>query len=196
VFHQIFIEQQYALIGDLKECNLIIDCGANAGYATLFFLNKFPRANILAIEPEYSNFKICERNLSFYKKRVKCINSAVWSSRTGLVISRNPYGNGFDWAFQVNEAGSEEPDLYSVDIDSLIHEAGSNVIDLLKIDIEGAESEIFNTKYSKWLSKTKNLMIELHNESCKQIFFNALSSFQYNLATSGEITACKNITLK
>jgi len=43
---------------------VIIDAGANIGMATLFFTHKYPRAKIVAIEPEASNFAILSKNCS------------------------------------------------------------------------------------------------------------------------------------
>jgi hypothetical protein len=52
----------------------------------------------------------------------------------------------------------------------LPHEA---TVDLLKIDIEGAEAEIF-ANCQTWISRIKNLMIELHSPYSEDLFLNDL----------------------
>ncbi len=82
------------------------------------------------------------------------------------------------------------------DITSLLHLANRDQIDLLKIDVERAELEIFGKTAAAWLPKVRNLCIELHGPDCEEIFFNALSSFQYDLGHSGELTICTNLQPK
>ena len=41
---------------------LIIDCGANAGYASIYFSNEFPKAKIYSIEPESKNYEVLRQN--------------------------------------------------------------------------------------------------------------------------------------
>lgn len=87
-FNDIFVEQGYACLNDIKNPKLIMDCGAYVGYSTVWFLNKYPDACVIAIEPCTRNFAVCQRNLRPYGKRVSLIHSAVWSHRTGLVVCR------------------------------------------------------------------------------------------------------------
>ena len=68
--------------------------------------------------------------------------------------------------------------------------------DILKIDIESAETVVFSQNYEKWLRKVQNIVIELHGEECEAIFFKAMSPYKYDLYTSGELTVCRNITLR
>ena len=58
VFNQIFIEQEYACLNHVKDPKLIMDCGANVGYSSLWFLNRYPGAHMIAIEPDAGNFKL------------------------------------------------------------------------------------------------------------------------------------------
>jgi hypothetical protein len=69
---------------------------------------------------------------------------------------------------------------------------GIDRVDLLKIDIEGSEAELF-AHNTGWLSRARNICIELHGGQCREIFFNALSGFDYELVEAGESTLCLNI---
>jgi FkbM family methyltransferase len=198
VFTQIFLFEEYSCIKDLKEPKVIIDCGANVGYSSIYFLNKYPNASVIAIEPDPENFKVCEKNLSYYDERVSLINSAIWSQKTGLIISKaENWGNAYEWAMQVKECKEgQEPDIYAISIDDLLEDYGLSSIDLLKVDIEGSEAEIFAKNYENWLNKVKNIVIELHSEECEKEFFKALSMYDYELSRFGELTICKKISLK
>ncbi|MFH1868898.1 MAG: FkbM family methyltransferase [Candidatus Omnitrophota bacterium] len=173
---------------------LIIDCGAYIGCSSIYFLNQYPEAHVVAIEPHSKNFKICHRNLKPYKKRVTLIHSAVWSHRTGLVAYETDWG---EWAVQVRECRKgEKPNISAVNLYDLLEKSGFGCIDILKIDIERSELEVFSHNYDRWLSRVKHIAIELHDEQCKEVFFKTLSQYKYDLSYSGELVICKNISLK
>lgn len=176
---------------------LIIDCGAYIGCSSIYFLNQYPDAHVVAVEPSSENFKICHRNLKPYKERVTLICSAVWSHGTDLVAHKASWGDGQEWAVQVGEyRKGEKPNVSAVSIYDLLEKSGFDCIDILKIDIEKSELEIFSHSYDKWLSRVKNIAIELHGEQCKEVFFKTLSQYKYDLSYSGELVICKNISLK
>lgn len=198
VFTQIFLWEEYSCVGNLEEPKIIIDCGANVGYASVYFLNKYPNAHVIAIEPDRENFKLCEKNLSGYPGRVSLIKSAIWSHQTGLSIyKKDDWGDAYEWGIQVKECQEgREPDIYAIGIDDLLENYGLTSIDLLKIDIEGAEAIVFSKNHEKWLDKVKNIVIELHGKECEKVFFNALSMYDYELSKFGELTSCQNLSIK
>ena len=79
VFSQIFIEQEYACLDDLKGVEFVVDCGANVGYSSAYFLSRFPNCHVVAIEPDPNNFAMLQRNMAPYGNRVKTIQAGVWS---------------------------------------------------------------------------------------------------------------------
>ena len=77
VFEQIFVNREY----DFKLHNypgLIIDGGANIGLASIRFANKFPRAEIIAVEPDNSNFEMLIKNTANYEN-IRLIKSGIWN---------------------------------------------------------------------------------------------------------------------
>lgn len=195
MFHQIFIFREYTCIDNLDEPRFIIDAGANVGYASVYFLNKYPNAQIVAIEPDEENFNICRKNLSVYQERASVIKSGVWSHETALTVC-NEDGRE-KCAVQVKECEEgETPDIYAIDIDSLLKKDNVTTIDLLKMDIEGSETVVFSKNYQNWLAKVKNIVIELHGPECEQALFKALSPYKYDLSTYGELTICQGLSFK
>lgn len=62
-------------------------------------------------------------------------------------------------------------------------------IDILKIDIEGSEMELFENNYEGWLSKTKVLIIELHDSKrngASKSFFKAISNYNFTMIIKEE----------
>ncbi len=196
VFKQIFLQEEYAALKDLDDPKLIVDCGANVGYSSLYFLNQYPNTTIIAVEPDPENFKVCERNLAPYQDRVSLMQSAIWSHPAQL-RSNFSKGPGNEWAVRVKECRpGEESNLVSTDIATLLENSDFETIDLLKIDVEGAEAVIFSHNFDTWLKKVKNIVIELHGKACENAFFQALSAYNYERSKQGELTICRSIAPK
>jgi FkbM family methyltransferase len=193
VVDQVFVHQGYAPLWNLDRPRFILDLGANVGYASALFASMYPSARVLAVEPDPANFRYCAENLKPYGDRVRTLLGAVWARRTRLALSRGLAGDGRDWATQVYEAGlSDEASVEAWDIASLLELSGESVIDLAKIDIEGSEAEIFSADTS-WLSCVRNICIELHGDGCREVFFRALSGYDYEMVERGENTILLNV---
>jgi len=194
VFRQIFAFDEYACLRAVRSPSLIFDLGANVGYSSAYFLNCFPTAKVLAVEPDPANYEVCRANLAAYGGRVKLVLGAVWSSRSRLVLSRDGWGDHREWASRVLTGGdSDDASVEGWDITGLLQMAGGQHIDILKVDIERSELEVFGHGSSSWLPKVGNICIELHGADCEEVFFHALRGFDYHLERSGELTVCLNM---
>lgn len=192
VFYQIFIEREYRCLDDVRSADFIIDCGANVGYSTAYMLSRFPNARVVAVEPDSSNFACLKQNLSSYGDRVTLVHSGVWSHPCGLVMSEDRFRDGMEWSRQVREARpGEAPAMTAVDIATILRDAGSDRISILKIDVEGAEREIFSHGFEQWLPRVDNLVIELHGEENRRIFFKAIESEGFKVSACEELTVCR-----
>jgi FkbM family methyltransferase len=191
VFDQIFVRCEYTPIcKGVKNPEFILDLGANVGFASALFASRYPAARILAVEPDPRNFALCQKNLKVYGTRAQVLKGAVWSCCTRLDLS---YENGDGWGTRVNTpSGSDGGKVTAWDLPALLQMFGIDRVDLLKIDIEGSEAELF-AHNTGWLSRARNICIELHGGQCREIFFNALSGFDYELVEAGESTLCLNI---
>jgi FkbM family methyltransferase len=167
----------------LNEADRIIDAGANIGLAAIYFTNIFPKATIIAIEPEVNNFHQLEKNTAPYKG-IYCENAAIWGKEETVAIS-NPGSPSA--GFMVSPAivlinGNPIP---AVPISSLMNKYNWQEVDIVKMDIEGAEKEVFaNNNAFEWLSKTKLLIIELHDNyvaNCSKTLFKALEPFEFEV---------------
>ena len=150
VFSQIFISDDYGPLVILQNINLIVDCGANIGYSSAYFLSMFPEAHVIAVEPDRRNYEILKKNLSAYGDRVTTICSAIWSHKAGLKLHMGEFG---EWSTSVSECREgEDADLDAVDIATLISRSKHEKIDILKVDIEGAERIVFSRNFEGWIA--------------------------------------------
>jgi FkbM family methyltransferase len=192
VFGQMFVQREYRCLDDITSANLIIDCGANVGFSSAYFLTRYPMSSVICVEPDPDNFRALESNLEPYVGRVKALRAAVWSGKAGLVISEAPFGDGREWARTVREARADElPTISAVDIGTLIRDSGHERVSILKIDVEGAEEIIFTSNYSEWIDKVDNLVIELHGERCENLFHKAIAKRGYSVSRCDDLTVCK-----
>ncbi len=190
VFSQIFIHREYRCLDEVRHAGLVVDCGANVGYSSAFFLSRFPEAHVIAIEPDPDNFEVLRTNVRPYGSRCTPLRAAVWSSSDGLVQSPRQAGTRQEWAVKVRPAeGGEEPTVASIDLPSLLRDSGYDRISILKIDIEGSERDVFASD-TGWLDRVDNLVIELHGAACRQVFMAAIDGRGFDVTTCEELTVC------
>jgi FkbM family methyltransferase len=191
-FAQIFIERGYPLPRDLQP-KLIIDCGANVGYASLFFLSRYPGARVIALEPDDRNYDLLTRNLQPFGDRVHMIHGAIWPRETGLRVVKGCFGDGLEWATQVREChAGEAAELTGTTIASLMARSRDHVVDLLKLDIEGAEAELFAGNLD-WIDKVLLLVIELHGPESSRTFHRAMLGRPFKISVCGELTIAERV---
>ena len=142
----------------------IVDCGANVGFASVFFANAYPGATIVAIEPELSNFSLLATNIAPYAK-IMPMRLAVWGCNTVLDIRADDVRrvDCFQTVPVDDRANNVIGTVAARTIDAIMTMIGIERIDLLKIDIEGAEAELFANPRA-WIDRVGVLAIEFHDE--------------------------------
>lgn len=173
VFHQIFANHDYdisrlpraadihASYDDILSAGhtpLIIDAGANIGLSTLYFADVWPKAHVIAIEPDPANFALLCTN-SGDLPRVTCVNAALASSSGGAQLI-DP-GLGY-WGLRATPVETiDAADVPSIGMGGLLTNYDYQPF-LVKIDIEGGESYLFSEK-TEWIDRFTLLIIELHD---------------------------------
>ena len=195
VLRQIFIDREYAPLCDLQHVGLVVDCGANVGYSSAFFLSTFPSCRVVAIEPDPGNFAMLERNLRAFGDRVALVRGGIWSCSLPLKISHTRYRDGREWTVQVRPCSeTEEPDLQGIGMESLASRFAGERISLLKMDVEGAEAIVFAGDVD-WLDRVDAIAIELHDDSvfgtASDVFHAAIRGRGFHVSRSGELTMCR-----
>lgn len=188
VYDGVYIAKEYDI--DLGDPLFIVDAGAHIGLSSVFFANKYPKATIVAIEPEHSNFDILCRNARPYKN-IKPILAGLWSRKTHLRIQDSEVAT---WSFRVSEDPTGQG-IPAIGVQDIMSEFNVAEIDVLKIDIEGSELELLNHHHS-WIEFVKTLVIELHDRfqpGCSEALEKALDGFNYNRSKSGENIIITNL---
>jgi FkbM family methyltransferase len=188
-FQQIFVDREYRCLDAIKDPpKLIIDCGANVGYSSVWFLSKFPSCSVIAVEPDPDNFEVLKHNLLPYGGRCDAIQAAIWPNTKRLQIKKARAGH--EWGHIVEVAKDAQFSVASVTIPFLIAKSGFGRISVLKIDIEGAEFELLKAD-TQWLDYVDNIVIELHGNECSKAFFDAVRPKNFVISTCGELTVCQ-----
>lgn len=139
-----------------KEAPYIIDCGANIGLSVIYFKKLYPKARIIAFEPDSKIFKTLEHNVqSFGFADIELINKACWSSET----TQKFYSEGADGGRTALK--SDNQNIIEVKTTRLRKNLQSDV-DFLKIDIEGAENEVLHD-VEDLLIKVDKIFVEYHS---------------------------------
>jgi FkbM family methyltransferase len=186
-FYKVFIADEYRLPFAVSP-RLIIDAGANVGMATLFFAWQYPRAHIVAIEPEQRNFEVLRQNCEGLNN-VTLINAALWSESRELAIA-NP--NAEECSFSVTDQfqnNSPSPSVCGITIKQILDRMRADQIDILKLDIEGSELELFSKNAGDWLECVGLIVIELHDRlvpGCACAFYSALNCRRFVQEIRGE----------
>jgi FkbM family methyltransferase len=191
VFRQVLVFDQYTIKGlKSEEVETIVDLGANIGLSVLFFKVKYPKARIIAVEPEIKNYDLMVKNTTGLPD-IYCLNNAIWHSNKTLGIFDT---GGGEYNYLVKEESEDEKAVTrSITINDIIEKHQLSRIDLLKIDIEGSEKELFSGNYTSWLPKVGCIVIEVHDwfrPGCAAAFFRAISLMEYTMSFKGE-----NITI-
>lgn len=192
VFHSVFLSGHYQSLSDVEKVASIVDCGANVGYSAIYLMRRFPDARLVAIEPAPDSAGLCRSNLSGFGTRASVVEAAVWPrSPKGVVLDRGLGGSAQPWAVRVREVDTNESsDVAAVTIPDLMKGFGLTSIDILKIDIEGSERQLFQDGATDWLGHVRNLVVELHDEASRQIFSEAMSTYEYRQNVAGQLTFC------
>lgn len=154
---QIFVLDEYGFTTDLKP-RVIVDGGANVGFATLDLARRFPRAEVVAVEPEASNFTQLCRNVAGWP-RIRPIRAGLWPRPGWLRIVDT--ADCDHWGFQVTACDPNAPGAVpALPLDHLDREYDG--LDLVKLDVEGAEEVLFPAEGGPpdWLRRVKLLAIE------------------------------------
>lgn len=136
---------------------LIIDGGANVGYVSVYYANRFPDAEVYSVEMEATNYEMLLKNSSGYPN-VKPVKAALWNHSNGVSFSSSADVDSH------SILSNRPPDqtAKSVTLSNILEMSKSKTIDVLKLDIEGAEVEILDWMRAADL-QPRALMVELHD---------------------------------
>lgn len=155
-FDEIFVNDIYNFQAKSPVPN-IIDCGANIGLSVLFFVLRYPQANIRAFEADPEIFGYLEKNVRMAcpSAKVELNASAVFTHAMGVAFQMEGADGG-----RVVAGGpprQETKTVPSIRLRDLLAEP----VDFLKLDIEGAEFDVLADCADRF-SSVRNCFVEMH----------------------------------
>jgi FkbM family methyltransferase len=195
IFNHIILEEDYDI--ELRyDPKVIIDCGSYTGFSSVFFAKKYPKAKIICLEPDASNFSFLKKNTAKYDN-IFIYNKAIWHTKTSLRLENIDKDKCSVFVSEkVSDDNKFNHEIESVTINDLLVEHNVSDIDILKLDIEGAEKELFINNH-EWLKNVKTLVIELHDRKragCSKALFAALQKFDFISEVKSEYLIIKFIS--
>ena len=194
VITDVLVDDSYACLLGVPDVRVIVDAGANIGAASVFLLEAYPEAVVIALEPDAGSFEVLQRNLAYYGSRARAIRSALWDQRAALGIDRGRFRDGREWTFQVRPAVDGEAEVESTTIPGVLDALHLPQIDILKVDIERAELTVFQESARTWLDRVRVIAIELHDAECEDAFHRAVAPFPAEVTRVGDLTVWRRLT--
>jgi FkbM family methyltransferase len=184
VFQDNLLRRIYGCHKPAVPVHTILDAGANAGYASVFFLNRFLNATVIAVEPDAANFAITQRNLAPYGARARCLRMAIWPTASRLRVEACAQAD----SVTVRPAGAAEAcDCEGIDPLSLLRDAGWERISIFKCDIEGGEEKLVGENPDAWIERTDSILMEIHSPRAQRSVYSAMARHPFAAARYREL---------
>ena len=161
----------------------ILDAGSNVGMSSLLFSLYYPKATVVAVEPQADNFEVLLLNARRYGN-IHAEKKGLWFRDTYLDVAAPDHSDEFrsgtlylpasrrQDAFTVREVSASESNVQAVSIESLLAQHHLQAFEIIKMDVEGAEKTLFDhhprgasgdPQSRDWLEGVKLLMAETHD---------------------------------
>jgi FkbM family methyltransferase len=141
------------LVKDGKSA-LIVDCGANIGLASKYFLQSFPCSKVVAIEPDGGNIAMAKINNT--QGEIDYYQAAISSEMgKGTLIDM---GAANTFRVRKESAGN----LECITVNHLLELNAAFTPFIIKIDIEGSEADLFADNL-EWIDRFPVIFVELHD---------------------------------
>jgi FkbM family methyltransferase len=160
---EIFEGGEYWFSSD-KADPTILDCGSHIGLSVAWFKRRFPKAHIIAFEPDPDTFRLLQSNVAANGfENVELLNVAV-SSRRGSARLYGEFGVAAPMASAHSlrqEWGSQRSEQ-SILVNTVpLADYITGPVDYLKLDVEGAETEVMNS-IKQQLHLVRAIGLEFH----------------------------------
>ena len=160
VMEEVFESLDYARVLRFQPPDrpLIVDAGAHIGCASRWFAQAFPDARVIALEPEFENYKLLVRNAAGFD---------IHPYLTGLVgtpgIIRVADRDRGTWGCRTERVDTYERGAVTGVTMAQVLDGQKLAPFVVKIDIEGAERDVFEGDVS-WLDRVPVVIIEMHDD--------------------------------
>jgi FkbM family methyltransferase len=155
ILKETLLDDVYHLAQLTGDPRLIVDVGAGIGDFSVLAASRFPRASVLACEPNPTAFNVLERNVRLNRlENVDARSVAVGTAADYELLRRG-------WSAETS-AHLQEGSRFcaeGVRLDELI---GSRQTQLVKIDCEGAELDVLES-LGEAIAQVERIAVEYHD---------------------------------
>lgn len=181
---EIFYKNDYKV--DLFKPKVIIDIGANIGDSTLYFAQKFPRAKILAFEPDRKIYMIMRQNIKLNNVlNILPFNLGVAGKNGSLKFYSYEF-SGLSGFSKIDRVAKKSV-IKTITLKKIFSDNKISMCDLIKMDCEGAEYEILLKSDKKLLKLVNKYVIEYHdglNKHTHQELLDLFNNLDYRVKIS------------
>ena len=136
----------------------VVDCGAHIGLSALYLAHRYPKARVIAIEPNPTNFALLRENTKG-EPRITTLRGCVSDKSGQTFISIIGYGS-------LHTIGSIGVPVNAFTLPDICARFEIETIDFLKMDIEGTEKRIF----AAGVENARAIAVELHGDYTIDLF--------------------------
>ena len=155
--HFAALRRRYEAMLAAGDVPVIVDAGANIGAASVYFARAFPRARVVAIEPDPGNARIARLNVAAWPG-VMLVEGAIGAEPGVVMIDRTLPDNNAVQTVRVAEGAGVAVHT----VPGLLGMVPGGRLLIVKVDIEGFESDLF-ARNTEWVGEAPVVIVEPHD---------------------------------
>lgn len=155
---EVFRERQYDLDTTPAPAPFVIDAGANVGFATLWFLGRYPGARVHCFEPAPGNLELLRHNVG---NRPDVVINAAALGRDAGRLELHLAASAAMHSLKDEGTGEGTVGVDVVNLAAYLDDANIDRVDVLKLDVEGSELDVLEGMERR-LDRVHIIVGELH----------------------------------
>jgi FkbM family methyltransferase len=165
IFREVWQQKVYLKPHQLTSPRTVVDIGSHLGFFAVQAALQWPQAQIVAYEPDVTNFNALNRNIDRNRiSNVKTYNCAVWKEVGQVAFNVKAQVESHSvFDTDIGGATKEHITVAATTLGEIVRQLGHQEIDLLKIDCEGCEFELVASSLNVFSSHVKHLVMEYHS---------------------------------
>jgi len=160
----------------------MIDAGAYIGDTAAYFLTRFPKLKVIALEPNPPTYEMASQNLKPYGERAVLMKKGLWAGDQNLLF------DGASIGASIRDQGFE---IECISLPTILERFSIARLNILKINIEGAEKEIFSSNPEAWLDRVDLLIIQLHGPEITTLISQTLQRSNFSMKQFRSVWYCR-----
>jgi len=178
------VREEYGQFQRDFDPQFIIDAGAYIGDTSAYFLTRFPRCCVVALEPNDDSRVQAEKNLACYQPRVELIGAALFDSVGSVTFGGTETGASI---------GGGDIEVPTTTVPALLARYDKERIDILKMDIEGAETTVLRSGDNDWLKSVRLLLLGTYGPRIEAEVLPLLARNGFEFQRFRNLWYCRNL---